>query len=373
MDKVKLAIVGCGATIRYMYGPVLRYLGKGEVVAAVDPDREVAERARQLYNIPRVYSRIEDMLAEEQLDGAIVGSPVYSHRDDVVTLARSGVHVLCEKPMARTLEECDEMAASCQQAGVILMLAFMKRYNKCFLRATQMIRENALGEVFQLRSEWSFYEPLHPGVEPPWRLRLQTWGGVFQDHGSHTIDLARWWLGDVATVSGEVRIQDKGVSEVEDYAVAVMRHVDGAVSIHHMTHHRVGGHLEYYEIAGSQGRLEIYHDLLSASAISMEPFRMYLWTGDSHREEVTPYNQQNRDLELMQHNQYLKELEHFCDCIIDSRTPMTTAEHGRAALEGVIATYISSWQGAKVKLPLTSTPDMEAGFKTLSDSPRGQI
>ena len=374
MDKVKLAIVGCGATIRYMYGPILKYLKPGEVVAAVDPDLEQAEWASQFYNIPRSYPSIDEMLAVERIDAAVVGSPVYAHRDQVVQLAEAGVHVFCEKPMARTLEECDEMTTACQQAGVVLMLGFMKRFNKCFQKATQMIEDGSLGQVFQIRSEWSWYHPVHsdprlPEEDISWRDKLETWGGLFQDHGSHTIDLARWWLGDVATVSGEVKMLGKAMREVEDYAVAVIRHVNGSVSIHLQTHYRPGGHLEYYEITGTEGRLEVIHGLLSGSALSMEPFRMFLWTGENRREDVTPYNTGNRDLELMQNNQSLKEMEHFCDCVLNSTTPVTTAENGRAALEGIIATYTSSWQGIKVRLPLISTPDLEAGFKALRKSP----
>ncbi|HIC16757.1 TPA: Gfo/Idh/MocA family oxidoreductase, partial [Candidatus Poribacteria bacterium] len=119
------------------------------------------------------------------------GTPVYSHSDDVIAVAESGKHVLCEKPMARTVTECDQIIQVCQQNGIILMVAFMKHYNKCFLQAKQMIENGDLGCVFQVRVDWSFLS--HPGG---WRDSLPTWGGIYQDHGSHAIDLCRWWLGE---------------------------------------------------------------------------------------------------------------------------------------------------------------------------------
>ena len=374
MEPVRLAIVGCGTSVSIMYGPILRYLTKGKVVAAVDPDRNKAQWAHDFYGVPEVYESLDEMLSRTRVDAALVASPVFAHRDNVVDLARAGVHVMCEKPMARTIEECDTMAQACQEAGVVLLIAFMKRYNKCFLKATEMIQAGELGDVYQVRAEWSFYHPTLPGpregnARPNWRSSLGAWGGAFQDHGSHTIDLARWWLGDVESVNGEIRILDRDHRQVEDYVVAMLRHKSGGVSIHHQTHLRQGGHLEYYEISGTRGRLEIFHDLPSPSFISMEPFRMFLWTELSRREEVTPINHPNRDIEQMRNLQYLKELEHFCDCVRNGTAPRTTAAEGRAAIEAITAAYISSWKDRRVCLPLKETPDLEAGFKAMLETP----
>ena len=141
MNKVKLGIVGCGSTTRCMYGPIFKYLENGEFVAASDIEEEHARWAQNMYQANEIYTDRDQMLADANIDAVIVGTPVYSHLDDVIAIAESGKHVLCEKPMARTVAECDQMIQACEQNGVILMVAFMKRFNKCFLQAKKMIEK----------------------------------------------------------------------------------------------------------------------------------------------------------------------------------------------------------------------------------------
>lgn len=151
MNKVKLGIVGCGSTTRCMYGPIFKYLENGKFVAASDIEEEHARWAQNMYQANEIYTDRDQMLDDANIDAVIVGTPVYSHLDDVIAIAESGKHVLCEKPMARTVAECDQMIQACEHNGVILMVAFMKRFNKCFLQAKQMIEKGDLGRVFQVR------------------------------------------------------------------------------------------------------------------------------------------------------------------------------------------------------------------------------
>ncbi len=357
--KVRLGVLGCGATTRVMYGPILRYLTNGVFDAACDPNREQAQWAADTYGASQVFDDPARFFAEADIDAVIVGSPVWAHVENVLAAAKAGKHVLCEKPMARTVEECDAMIAACHDAGVVLMVAFMKRFNKCFARATEMVHDGSLGDVFQVRVLWSFWTP--PGG---WRDSLRTWGGVYQDHGSHAVDLCRSWLGDIETVKAEVDVIDPDGRDVEDRAIALYRHAGGGVSLHEMTRVYHKPLTESYEILGTKGSLDIEFGP-AWSYSSAEPFQMTLYRDGRTREDITPYNHGNMDEELRQNAQYLRELEHFCDCVLTGKPPATTSADGRAAIEAVTAAYVSSATRETVALPLHESPDMERMFREM--------
>ncbi len=361
LKPVKLGIVGCGTTTRIMYGPILRFLRNGVFVAACDPDEGQAKWAAEQYGAKQTFTDVDAFFRDADIDAVIVGSPVWAHCDTVVQASERGKHVLCEKPMARTPQECARMIEACDRRDVVLMVAFMKRFNKCFRRVTELINDGTLGDVFQVRALWSFFTP-----ERAWRDALRTWGGVYQDHGSHTVDLCRWWLGDIETVSGEVDIIDSHQREVEDRVVATYRHRSGAVSIHQMTRVYHKPVIEAYEILGTKAALDVEFGP-GWSFLSPEPFRMTLHRGGRTAEDITPYNLPCLDDEIRRHGQYLKELEHFCECVQTGARPLTSGADGRAAIEAVNAVYASSQRRAFVTLPLEEPIDLESLFRDLKE------
>jgi len=357
-DPVRLGIVGCGrGGTQVMYAPILRFLEGGQVTALVDPDP--AALAAMLPYCPQAstFSDYDSFLVAAEVDAAIIATPVSLHREQVIKAAQAGKHVLCEKPLARTVGECDVMIKACAKRGVILMTAFMKRFDKSFRLAKEMIESGALGQVFQVRCDWSGYGSRPTGKS--WREWLSTGGGVFQDHGSHTSDLCRWWLGDVVTVSGEIGKTLVG-RQLEDVSIATLRHASGALSLHHLSVVTHTFAKEYYLIDGTRGSLEIQGPY--SSYVAVEPFRMLLYEGGRSVRDVTLRNDPNLDDERRETNRYLKELEHFCTCIQTGSEPLTKGEDGRAAIEIVNAVYLSSWKQNKVHLPLREVLDLQAGF-----------
>ena len=354
--KVKLGIIGCGATTEIMYGPILRYLENGELIAVMDIDESRAKRAQSMHGVKKAYTDLDEMLKDDEIEAVIIGSPVFLHQQHVVSAAQAGKHILCEKPMARTIEECDEIIRVCRENKVILMVAFMKRFDKSMKYAYELIEKGRLGKVFQVLCNWSFYMP---GTISAWRDSLSTWGGLFQDHGSHTVDLCRWWMGDIETVSGEISILYKK-REVEDQAVVIFRHKNGGISIHRMSRMVHKRDIEYYLIDGSRASLEIEHGAGSFSSI--HPFSMKLHEKGRKVTNITRHNVANLDEEIRKSGRYKKELEHFCDCVLNNKTPLTRGEDGRKAIEAINALYLSSWKGEKVKLPLKKSPNMEKLF-----------
>jgi len=362
---VNFAIVGCGMVLEHMFGPVLRLVEGGRCVALMDTDADRLERAKGVFDVDETYSDYGELLKQKHIDAVLIGSPVFAHKEQTVQAAEAGKHVLCEKPLARDIDECDEMIRACELSGVVFMTGLMKRFNTCFKMVKEMIEDGTLGEVYQIRVIWDAYDA--PGTSSGWRRSLQTLGGVFQDHGSHTIDLCRWWVGDVESVRAQVWIQDARHS-VEDSTVALLRHKGGCVSIHEMTFASHRQQIEQYEIYGTGGFLRVVQTP-TWSFNQIEPFRMTLYEeGGVKATDISPNYPWNLDEKLRAHFQYLLELNHFLECIRQGRRPIVTGQLGRDALEVINAAYLSSHTGETVGLPLQGAPPLRDIFSAMKEN-----
>ena len=362
-DRLKVGIIGCGpGGAQVMYAPVWRHLHDVELTALWDPEPDNARDLQRMIGEGQTLPTL-DALWDADLDAVIVSSPVWVHAEQTIAALERGLHVLCEKPMARSVRECRAMIDAAARTDRVLMIGFMKRFDKSFLKATEMVRAGELGDMIEVRCDWSFPRPhiarLNMSREMP-----QTWGGVFQDHGSHTIDLCRWWLGDITHVSGEIQLTHPE-KVIEDHGSALMRHESGASSVHLMSRVRHGPVVERYSLVGSKGTLEIdFSEEFSYK--SADPFRMIHHTEDRRSQDITLWNHRNLDVELAEHGRYTAELQHFIDCARNGAEPRTPGVNGLKAIEGINATFYSSWTGRKIKLPLEN----EFDFRQLFDDTR---
>lgn len=197
-----------------------------------------------------------------------------------------------------------------------------------------------------------------------WRDAISAGGGLFLDHGSHSVDLCRWWLGEIESVSGEIAVL-LNEREVEDQALAIYRHVGGAISFQQhsrMTHKPL---IERYQIDGTLGTLVVEYP--GWSGPDREPYAMTLFhhgnVNHAVMEPGTLVKESVPDEYFDRHDPYLAELRHFCRAIRSEETLNVTGDDGRKAIEGVIAAYLSSWQKEKVRLPLSHTGAFDEAFQ----------
>ena len=367
MKKVGLGIIGCGWAARDLYEPAFRFLKNGRVVAVMDINESKAKFLKELYGVPRYYTDLDDMLRDKEVEAVVVLTPPHHHLEPVVKSAEAGKHVYCEKPMAPTVQEADRMIEACRRNKVKFMIAFMKRFNKSFRFVKKLIDEDQLGSVFELRARWDNAR-VGKMSEAQYRLKLISGGGFLQEDGSHPLDICRWWLGDVEEVNAYVAIIAPDRHETDDMACVTMRHKSGAISTLHITMitHTKGE--ESYELYGTKGTLImkwLYH-----SSRSPEPALIHLYRNSREVQDLTLSSSWNPLQELRDNWQYLRELEHFCECILHDKEPYCTGEDGRAVVEIVNAAYISAWKHERIRLPLKVTPDLKEFFIELrSKSP----
>ena len=373
MKRVGLGVVGCGWAARDLYEPAFRFLKSGRVVAFMDIDESRARTLSEIHAGSRHYTDLDKILNDEEVEAIIVLTPPHTHSEIAIRAAEAGKHVYCEKPMAPTVQEADRMIDACRRNDVKLMIAYMKRFNRSFRLVKDLIDSGQLGEVFELRERWDNVRIFRPPVRSPsereranYRLRLISGGGFLQEDGSHPLDVSRWWLGDVEEVNAYIMIVAPERYETENVACVTMKHRSGAVTTLHITMitHTTGE--ESYEVFGTKGTLimkGLYH-----STKSLEPAIIHLHRSGRELQDLTLSSWETRWnplLDLKENWQYLRELEHFCECVLKDEKTYCTGEDGRAIVEIVNAAYISAWKGERVKLPIKETPDLKEFFVEL--------
>jgi len=226
--KLFIGIIGCGGIAR-AHMEAIAALDSIEVAAVMDIDQERARAATGEFG-GRSYARLEDLLADEEVNAVHVCTPHDQHADQVVAAARAGKHVLVEKPMALTLADCDRMIAACEEADRVLMVGQVLRYRPINRKVRELIAGGAIGQVgHMMRRRYSFFEP-RGGA---WYLDVNVGGiCVLYCFGPHEYDILPWYIDSPIT---QVYAQGTESSErlrgQKDSYTALMAHANGAVSV----------------------------------------------------------------------------------------------------------------------------------------------
>ncbi len=299
-------------------------------VYALDADQKQTLASR--YNA-RAYTSLEALLAD--VDVVDVCTPTDTHHAIVLAAAAAGKQVLCEKPLARTLDQGKTMLAACERAGVHLLVGHVVRFFPEYALAKATVEQGKIGEVGVIRLKRAGFQPRRPDN---WFLDYERSGGMILDLMIHDFDYARWVGGDVVSVFAKSsRIPD--ASAKGDYSQAILRHANGAIS-------HVEGAWAYppplfhtaLEIAGAGGLIE--HPVGSSI-----PIEVYLNTVDNADlpEIAIPKSPLVDD-------PYVTEVKHFYNVLAGQATPRITAADALAALQIGLAAIESAHTNRAITL-----------------------
>ncbi len=189
-EKIRVCLIGCGRAGMIHARSFAGGIPGAELSALCDPVPEQLHAAAEMTGVRRTYSDWRDAVNDPDTDAVIVVTPTRFHRDIVVGAAGAGKHVFCEKPMASTEEECDEMIEACRKAGVKLQLGFMRRFDRSFRRGKEILDSGAVGEVTLIKS--NTYGPSEP---KEWMYDVRRSYGPIGEVNSHDFDTLRWYAG----------------------------------------------------------------------------------------------------------------------------------------------------------------------------------
>ncbi len=228
-DVIRWGILGCGDVARRRVAGAIAEDENSRLVAVCRRNARELERFCGDFEVDRGYTSDADLVADPEIDAVYVATPVDLHLPQVLACAEAGKHVLCEKPMAMTVDECDRMIDACRDAGVTLGVAYYRRFYPVVDRIRELIRGGAIGRVFSITAVTATPFAFAPEDDGYWRVVLeQGGGGALMDVGSHRLNLFLNLLGPISDVRGFCETV-AGDFSADDAAVLGLRFENGAL------------------------------------------------------------------------------------------------------------------------------------------------
>jgi predicted dehydrogenase len=283
LKTIKFALIGCGRIAQRHAEQIHRL---GELSAVCDIKESAALALSEKYNC-RPYFNIDTLLSNEpDVDVVSVCTPNYLHAEHSIKSLKAGNHVLCEKPMALSVRDCENMIYTAEQTNRRLFIVKQNRYNPPVVELKKVIEENRLGKIFyvQLNCFWNRNEDYY--LQSDWKGRLDKDGGTLYTQFSHFIDLLVWLFGDFKNVKVLLQNYLHPNIEFEDTGAVLIEFFNGAIGTINYTVNSYQKNMEgSITVFGSKGTVKIGGQYLNALE--------YQNIEDYSFQNVTPVNKAN--------------------------------------------------------------------------------
>jgi predicted dehydrogenase len=333
---VRYAVVGLGHIAQNAVLPAFKNARRNSrLVALVSDDRRKLSALAKQYRVQGTYSYEQYEECLENVDAVYIALPNSMHAEYTLRAANAGVHVLCEKPLAVTVEECQAMIDACREANVKLMTAYRLHFEPINLQVVELVRRGRIGQPKFFNSSFSM-------IVKPDNIRAQRelGGGTLYDIGIYCINAARYVFRDepkeVMAISVN-SVPDK-LPEIDESTGALLRFEGERVAafVSSFNASDVGS----YQIVGTKGNIRV------------DPAYEY---AEGLRYELTIDGKTQRK-QMKAHDQFGPELTYFSDCVLKNRDPEPSGEEGLQDVRIIQALYESAEVGKAVQLPPYAPP-----------------
>lgn len=362
---LSIGIIGTGNISRAHLHAYLQFPEEVQVVALADIEPGKAETARAEFALDgaRVYEDATTMLASEHLDLVSIATPPGTHCELSVQALEAGVHVIVEKPMAPSLEECDRMLEAQRRSGKLLSVIAQNRFRDDMAQLKAVLDSGRIGRVAHARiaSAWwrgrAYYDLWWRG----------TWasegGGPTLNHAIHHIDLALWLLGRPQAVAAMMTNAGHDNAEVEDLSVALLQYERGLAELtSSVVHH---GEQQEIIVQGEHARIG---QPWSVAAETARPNGFPETGGDA--ELVAELEALAASQAPLEHTGHTGQLGDVIAAIREGRAPLVDGEAGKRAIELVTAIYAAAIERRTIDLPITAENPWYRSETLLERAPR---
>jgi predicted dehydrogenase len=325
--KIGYAVIGLGRIAdHFMRGALLTTNSQTTALVSGHPDK--AARIAAQYSVPSSsiynYENFDDIAHNPAIDAVYVALPNSMHAEYTIRAAKAGKHVLCEKPMATNVADCEKMIAACKAANVKLMIAYRCHYEPTNLRAVELIRSGALGQVQAIESSFGFN--MGPNE---WRLNKKlAGGGPLFDVGIYSLNACRYLTGEepekISAYASTID-HDGRFNEVEENDSWTMRFPSGILASCNTTY---GAPMDgFFRVHGSKGWLEVEH------AFVYEGLHLRADYSGTQLDELNPAKDPSH---------FTAETAAFSSNIQDGTEPRTSGEEGLRDMRYITEIYRSA-------------------------------
>jgi predicted dehydrogenase len=321
MKTLKWGLIGCGDIARRRVAPALCDLSNSELVAVNRADFEQAESFAKRFGARRWHKDWRDLVSDTEVEAVYIATPVHLHAEQAIAAAQAGKHVLCEKPMALNVGECDEMIDACKANNVLLGVAYYRHFYPVVERIKAILESGEVGKaVFAQINAFERFDP-EPSNPRRWLLEPKlSGGGPMFDFGCHRVEVLMDLFGKV---SGIRSLTSNAIFDrkVEDTASALFQFESGPQAALAVTHGAFEPQ-DTLDIFGSEGSIHVEN--LNEGTVKIK-------TGVGERVEVhKPHANLHQPL-----------IDDFAKAVLSGGTPLVDGQVGREVgrvVEGIYRT-----------------------------------
>ncbi|MCS7310417.1 MAG: Gfo/Idh/MocA family oxidoreductase [Armatimonadetes bacterium] len=329
-QPLRIGLIGCGGISR-AHVRAVQSLGEevARITATCDIDEALARERAQEAGAEIALTDWNEVLRREDIDAVDICLPHDLHAEVAIAAAQAGKHILVEKPIATTLEDGWAMVRAAREAGVVLMTAFVERFEAENWRTKQLLDEGWLGAPVLAQLDHLQDVHMPPGHWARERKRLG--GGAIASAGCHRLDLLRWFIGEVEWVSAETYYQPERM-EGEAAGVVNLQFASGAIAT--MSINWLSPYRAFYRklwLEGTEGAVHNWGGLHVFSRKKPE------WSEGFVKLDLEPVDP------------FAAEIRHFVQCVREGKEPLTNGEDSLRSQAVAIAANVSEETGCRVR------------------------
>jgi scyllo-inositol 2-dehydrogenase (NAD+) len=318
--RLKVGLIGLGRLGKIYARDLATRIPETRLVAVSDPDGTALGEVAALYEVGHAHADPAKLLDDSEVEAVVIASPTHTHAALSVAAAGTGKAIFCEKPPALSLAETDRMKAAVSKPGVFFQMGFMRRFDPGYAAAKKKIQEGLIGTPVVFKS--SSRDPHRTTLE---YANPKSSGGMIMDMGIHDFDLARFFMGDVKSVTavgGTLAYPElKTVGDI-DNAIVSLVFADDHLGVVDLSRNGIYGYDISTEILGTAGTLRIGYIRETA---------LLVMTKNSVAHDTVPYFMERFD------KAYTAQLQDFARNVIEGRPPSITIDDGIAAITVALA------------------------------------
>ena len=249
--KLKWGVAGCGRFAEQTFLPTIKMLRKSVVTSLYSSDINRSKSLADKFGIEKYFNSYDEFLKSD-INAVYISSANSNHYREVIEAAKAGKHILCEKPLAMTSLEAEEMVKACEQNNVQLSVNYVYRYHPLIIKTKEIIDKQMLGKIISMNLNFNIDAP--PGSN--FRFdKKQSGGGALRDLGTHMIDLLRYFGGEIVSING---VLDNIIykSEVEDFSCAIVKFQSGGYGFFNVSFNSKKS-FNSIEVLGHRGALSL--------------------------------------------------------------------------------------------------------------------
>lgn len=342
---IKVGIIGCGKIAQVRHIPEYAANPNAEVYGFYDINVARAEELAQKYG-GKAYSSYEALLADTQIEAVSICAANHAHAEISIAALKAGKHVLCEKPMAVTLEECEAMVAAAKESGKYLMIGQNQRLAKAHAKAKELIEQGAIGKVLTFRTIFGHGGPetwsIDPGSNVWFFDKTKAAMGAMADLGIHKTDMIQYVLGTkIVKTQAVLTTLDKrdatgSLIGVDDNAICIYQMENGVIGTMTASWTYYAAEDNTTVIYGTKGELRLYDDpKYSVQQINADGTRI-----DYQIDQIQTNDNQTAS----------GVIDLFVDCLVEQKEPEISGANVLHAMKAVFASIESSARGCAVEV-----------------------